>query len=91
MSAMLTADWFLLGSDTYYRKFEIYSMKWQNEVNMDNVVAIGAQFGGPIAVIRDKKKFVKVATSGKPVIAIYSGSGKQISSLIVSIWRLTKV
>lgn len=59
-------------------------MEWQNDVNMHNVIAVGAQFGGPIALIRDKKKFIKVQSSGKPVIAIYSGSGKQLSSLVVS-------
>lgn len=58
-------------------------MEWHNEVNMENIIAKGAQFGGPIAVIRDKKKFIKISGSGKPVIAIYSGSGKQLSSLVV--------
>ncbi|PSN30635.1 Vacuolar protein sorting-associated protein 16 [Blattella germanica] len=84
MSAMLTADWCPLGRETYFRKFEIYTMGWQNEVNMENVsVAVGA-FGGPIALIRDRKKFVKVQGIGKPIISIYSASGKNISSIVWS-------
>lgn len=59
-------------------------MKWHQDVNMDNVIASGASYGGPIAVIRDSKKFVKVQGAGKPVITIYSGSGQKISSLVVS-------
>ncbi|KAJ9598585.1 hypothetical protein L9F63_010714 [Diploptera punctata] len=84
MSAMLIADWCPLGNDTYFRKFEIYSMAWQNEINMENLsVAVGA-YGGPVALIRDRKKFVKVQGIGKPIISIYSASGNNISSIIWS-------
>lgn len=84
MSAMLTADWCPLGRDTYFRKFEIYSMAWQNEINMENVSVAAAQYGGPIALIRDRKKIVKVQGIGKPIISIYSASGKNISSTVWS-------
>ena len=47
-------------------------MDWQNEINMENLsVAVGS-YGGPIALIRDRKKFVKVQGIGKPIISIYS-------------------
>lgn len=59
-------------------------MKWHQDVNMDNVIVSGSSYGGPIAIIRDSKKFVKVQGAGKPVIVIYSGSGKQLSSLVVN-------
>nr|CAD7587886.1 unnamed protein product [Timema genevievae] len=82
MSAMLTADWCPLGKDTYFRKFEIYAMAWQNEINLDNVVLAAASYGGPIAVVRDRKRFIKVQTTGKPVISIYTASGRQMSSIV---------
>ncbi|CAG9864088.1 unnamed protein product [Phyllotreta striolata] len=79
-AAMLTAEWFLLGLDSYYRKFEIYSMAWQNEINIENYALSCASFGGPIAIRRDDQKIIKVQGSGQPIIMIYSGSGKLIAS-----------
>lgn len=79
-AAMWTAEWFLLGRDAYYRKFEIYSMAWQHEVNVEHYIATSASYGGPIAIRRDDQKFIKVQSSGQPIITVYSGSGKQISS-----------
>nr|CAD7262013.1 unnamed protein product [Timema shepardi] len=76
------ADWCPLGKDTYFRKFEIYSMAWQNEINLDNVVLAAASYGGPVAVVRDRKRFIKVQTTGKPVISIYTASGRQMSSIV---------
>nr|CAD7406570.1 unnamed protein product [Timema poppensis] len=64
------------------QKFEIYSMAWQNEINLDNVVLAAASYGGPIAVVRDRKRFIKVQTTGKPVISIYTASGRQMSSIV---------
>ncbi|KAJ4427721.1 hypothetical protein ANN_25373 [Periplaneta americana] len=66
------------------RKFEIYSMGWQNEINIENVSVAVAPYGGPIALIRDRKKFVKVQGIGKPIVSIYSASGKNISSIVWS-------
>lgn len=65
------------------RKFEIYSMAWRDEVNLDNLVAAAAQYGGPIAVRRDDKKIVKVQGSGQPIISLFSSSGIQIASIKV--------
>ncbi|CAH1261291.1 unnamed protein product [Diabrotica balteata] len=79
-AAILTAEWFHLGLDAYYRKFDVYSMAWQQEVNLDNYVASSASYGGPIAIRRDDQKFLKVQGSGQPIISIFSGSGKQIAS-----------
>nr|CAD7393632.1 unnamed protein product [Timema cristinae] len=57
-------------------------MAWQNEINLDNVVLAAASYGGPIAVVRDRKRFIKVQTTGKPVISIYTASGRQMSSIV---------
>lgn len=69
-----------------YRKFEIYNMSWNSDVSLNTVTLTCASFGGPIAVMRDRSKIVKVQGSGKPVIAIYTSSGKLISSLVVSFY-----
>jgi hypothetical protein len=79
-AAMLTADWFLLGRDLYFRKFEIYTMGWHQDINLENFIATSAPYGGPIAIRRDEQKFIKVQGPGQPIISIFSGSGKQITS-----------
>ncbi|XP_048512679.1 vacuolar protein sorting-associated protein 16 homolog isoform X2 [Athalia rosae] len=80
MSVMLTADWFPLGREVYFRKFELYPISFQQEVHTHNFV-VAAPYGGPIAVTRNPNKLVKVQGTGKPVVSIYSASGKQIASL----------
>jgi hypothetical protein len=82
-AAMLTADWFLLGRDLYFRKFEIYTMGWHQDINLENFIATSAPYGGPIAIRRDEQKFIKVQGPGQPIISIFSGSGKQITSFKV--------
>ncbi|XP_019868219.1 vacuolar protein sorting-associated protein 16 homolog [Aethina tumida] len=79
-AAILTADWFLLGRDLYFRKFEIYSMAWQQDINLENFIAACAPYGGPIAIRRDEAKVVRVHGTGQPIIYIFSGYGKQITS-----------
>lgn len=60
-------------------------MAWHQEINLENFIAASASYGGPIALRRDDKKFVKVQGTGQPIISIYSGSGKQIASFKVLI------
>ncbi|XP_060525392.1 vacuolar protein sorting-associated protein 16 homolog isoform X2 [Cylas formicarius] len=80
-AAMITADWFLLGRDLYYRKFEIYSMEWPQEIKLENFIVSSAPYGGPMAIRRDDQKFVKIQGGvGQPVIYIFSASGKTITS-----------
>ncbi|XP_048477907.1 vacuolar protein sorting-associated protein 16 homolog [Plutella xylostella] len=80
MSALLTADWFQL--DSYYRKFDQYTMNWAMDEGLDNMIVTGAPYGGPIAVIRDRKQFVRVVTQSKPVITIYNCVGNIISKIL---------
>ncbi|KAI8421023.1 hypothetical protein MSG28_008153 [Choristoneura fumiferana] len=80
MSALLTADWFQL--DSYYRKFDIYNMSWAMDEGLDNMIVTGAPYGGPIAVVRDRKQFVRIATTTKPVITIYNCAGNVISKIL---------
>lgn len=58
-------------------------MGWHSDVVMDYVVVEAASYGGPVAVRRDENKLVKVRGTGALVIAIYSGSGKQLASIKV--------
>lgn len=80
MSALLTADWFQL--DSYYRKFDLYSMRWSMDEGLDNMIVSGAPYGGPIAVVRDRKQLVRVMGSAKPVITIYNCVGNVISKIL---------
>ncbi|XP_063827549.1 vacuolar protein sorting-associated protein 16 homolog [Ostrinia nubilalis] len=80
MSALLTADWFQL--DSYYRKFDLYTMNWTMDEGLENMLVSGAQYGGPIATVRDRKLLVRVVTSAKPVITIYNCVGNVISKIL---------
>ena len=69
----------------FFRKFEIYSMEkeWVDHSNLQELRVAVASCGGPIAVVRDDRKFTAVPTSGKPIIFIFSPSGELISSFKV--------
>ncbi|XP_077989106.1 vacuolar protein sorting-associated protein 16 homolog [Glandiceps talaboti] len=74
--AHVTADWNPLG-EVFYRKTELYSMSWQ-DVDLSMYKVAAASYGGPIALIRDDTKIVR-ASSSKPIIYIFSSSGREIS------------
>ncbi|XP_011644142.1 vacuolar protein sorting-associated protein 16 homolog [Pogonomyrmex barbatus] len=80
MSAMLTADWFPLGRDVYFRKFELYPLSFQHEISSNNLL-VAAPYGGSIAVTRNPKKLVKVQGASKPLILLYTSSGKLTAKL----------
>ncbi|XP_072929304.1 vacuolar protein sorting-associated protein 16 homolog [Epargyreus clarus] len=77
MSALLTADWFLL--ESYYRKIDLYTMLWSMHEGLGSMMVSGAAYGGPIAVVRDKKY---VTNTAKPVITIYNCVGNVISKIL---------
>lgn len=58
-------------------------MGWPTEINLDTLSLTSSNFGGPLAVVRDRNKVIKIQGVGKPVISIYSSSGSFISSIIV--------
>lgn len=60
-------------------------MAWQDEIKIENVIASAAPYGGPVAIRRDNKKFVKVQGSSQPIIFIFSSAGRQLASLKVFI------
>ncbi|XP_033327025.1 vacuolar protein sorting 16 [Megalopta genalis] len=80
MLAMLTADWFPLGRDVYFRKFELYPLSFHNEVWNTNLV-VAAPYGGSIAITGNPKKFAKVHGSNKTVIYLFTSAGKLTAKL----------
>uniref|UniRef100_A0A336MYR0 Vacuolar protein sorting-associated protein 16 homolog n=1 Tax=Culicoides sonorensis TaxID=179676 RepID=A0A336MYR0_CULSO len=75
-----TGDWFTLGHGNHFRKVELYQVDWPG-VDLRQMFVAAAPYGGPIAVVRDWKQFVKVATSGKPVLKIFTCSGNLLSTI----------
>lgn len=67
-----------------YRKYELYSMEWPPETELEQMTVSAAPYGGPMAIVRDVKQFVKVAGStAKPVIRIFTASGHLLSTISV--------
>ncbi|GAV88113.1 Vps16_C domain-containing protein/Vps16_N domain-containing protein [Cephalotus follicularis] len=79
----VAAEWQLL-YNRYYRKPEIYQMKWKHIDLSRNKVAC-APFGGPIAVIRDDSKIVQLyGESALRKLRIFSSSGVLLSE---TVWK----
>lgn len=68
----------------YCRKFELYPISFQHEISSNNWV-VAAPYGGSIAVTRNPKKLVKVQGASKPLILLYTSSGKLTAKLQVRI------
>ncbi|OAD74766.1 hypothetical protein PHYBLDRAFT_124139 [Phycomyces blakesleeanus NRRL 1555(-)] len=77
-----TSDWILL-HDRFYRKQEIYSLSWK-QTDLSKFMIASAQFGGPIAMIRDDKKVLLLQKQQpiKPTIYIYSSAGILIEQIL---------
>ncbi|PPS07180.1 hypothetical protein GOBAR_AA13467 [Gossypium barbadense] len=79
----VAAEWQLL-YNRYYRKPELYPLRWKNIDLSRNKVAC-APFGGPIAVIRDDSKIVQLySESALRKLRIFSSSGVLISD---TVWK----
>ena len=63
-------------------------MAWADQINLSELKVAVAPAGGPIAVMRDDKKFTPVQSSGKPNIFLFSPSGELKNSIKVSIHTL---
>ncbi|CAH3169769.1 unnamed protein product, partial [Porites evermanni] len=65
------------------RKVELYSMEWQDAVDLSRFIVSAAPFGGPIALIRDDKHFARVQGSAinKPIIHIFSSAGRELATV----------
>lgn len=79
----MQSDWHNLG-DVLYRKWHVYDMGWTHEnVQIDNFHVCGAQFGGPLAMIRDDRK-ASGSTSNEDMkgkLYIYTSSGCRVAAV----------
>ncbi|XP_063627776.1 vacuolar protein sorting-associated protein 16 homolog [Cydia splendana] len=57
-------------------------MNWSMDEGLDNMIISGALYRVPIAVVRDRKQFGRIATTAKPVITIYNCVGNVISKIL---------
>ncbi|KAJ6953935.1 protein VACUOLELESS1-like [Populus alba x Populus x berolinensis] len=79
----VAAEWQLL-EDRYYRKPELYPMRWKHIDLSRNKVAC-APFGGPIALIRDDSKIVQLyAESALRKLRIFNSAGVLLSE---TVWK----
>lgn len=66
---------------------ELYQVDWPG-LDLGQMFVAAAPYGGPLAVVRDWKQFVKATTSGKPVIKIFTCSGNLLATINVSVGYL---
>ncbi|KAH7651892.1 Vacuolar protein sorting-associated protein 16 [Dioscorea alata] len=77
----VAAEWELL-YNRYYRKPEIYSMRW-GRMDLSRHRVACAPFGGPVAAIRDDSKIVQLlAESARRKLLIFSSSGQPLASYL---------
>ncbi|KAK0388462.1 hypothetical protein NLU13_4706 [Sarocladium strictum] len=76
------ADWEAIG-EKWFRKTQTYTAVFDPDLDLDNYVLVGAPFAGAVALWRDDSKLheSRPGQSTKPVIDIYSLSGKKIRSI----------
>ncbi|KAL2201113.1 Vps16, N-terminal region-domain-containing protein [Corynascus similis CBS 632.67] len=72
-----TAGWEQLG-EKFYRKIQLYTQVFDQDLDLDNYLVAGAPYGGAIALYRDEDKLIafQPTRSSKPSIDIYSCAGK---------------
>ncbi|RYP47332.1 hypothetical protein DL768_006583 [Monosporascus sp. mg162] len=77
-----TAGWEKVG-DRFYRKTQLYTAIFDQDLDLDNYIVTGAPYGGAIAIYRDETKIVsyRASQSSKPSVDIYSCAGKLLKSI----------
>ncbi|OTB07118.1 hypothetical protein M426DRAFT_318147 [Hypoxylon sp. CI-4A] len=77
-----TAGWERVG-DRFYRKTQLYTEIFDQDLDLDNYIVAGAPYGGAVAICRDDTKIISYqpSKSSKPSIDIYSCAGKLLKSI----------
>ncbi|KAI1180067.1 vacuolar protein sorting-associated protein [Nemania sp. FL0916] len=77
-----TAGWEKVG-DRFYRKTQLYTAVFDQDLDLDNYIVAGAPYGGAIAICRDETRIIayRPGQSVKPSIDIYSCAGKPLKSI----------
>ncbi len=69
------------------RRFEVEDLLWENQLNLEDYKLYAAFYGGPIALLRDNKRIVRVTSgpgaSQKPFIYLFTPAGREIGSIKV--------
>lgn len=59
-------------------------MEWAADTELYQMTVVAAPYGGPMAIVRDSKEFIKVGGSSvKPIIRIFTASGHLLASINV--------
>ncbi|KAH6680381.1 vacuolar protein-like protein sorting vps16 [Halenospora varia] len=74
-----TADWEKVG-DKYYRKIQLYTAVFDQDLELENYIVTGCSYGGAIALYRDESKLhsFRGTQASKSSIDLYSCAGKLI-------------
>ncbi|KAI1082357.1 vacuolar protein sorting-associated protein 16 [Whalleya microplaca] len=77
-----TAGWERVG-DRFYRKTQLYTAIFDQDLDLDNYIVAGAPYGGAVALHHDETKIVsfRPTKTSKPSIDIYSCAGKLLKSI----------
>ncbi|KAK5631733.1 hypothetical protein RRF57_007447 [Xylaria bambusicola] len=77
-----TAGWERVG-DRFYRKTQLYTAVFGQDLDLDHYIVAGAPYGGAVAICRDETRIVtyRPNQSAKPSIDIYSCAGKLLKSI----------
>ncbi|KXJ94396.1 vacuolar protein sorting-associated protein [Microdochium bolleyi] len=77
-----TEGWERVG-DRFYRKTQLYTAVFDQDLDLNNHIVAGAPYGGAVAIYRDETKIVsyRAAKASKGGIDIYSCSGKLLKSI----------
>ncbi|KAK9823042.1 hypothetical protein WJX81_002597 [Elliptochloris bilobata] len=74
-------DWDECG-DKFYAKHQLFSMQWL-DINLEHMRVACAQYGGPIALVRDDRKIVLVTGGAtKPVVTTYTAAGVRLGAFV---------
>ncbi|KAF7494651.1 Vacuolar protein sorting-associated protein 16 -like protein [Sarcoptes scabiei] len=78
--SLFTSNWNYLG-ETIFKKFEICSMLWGGEIDLNEFHISSANYGGPIALV---KKIHSQVKSHQQNVRIYSAFGELLSEFSIS-------
>ncbi|KAI9846978.1 MAG: hypothetical protein M1837_003334 [Sclerophora amabilis] len=74
-----TAEWDKVG-DRFYRRIPLYTSVFDQDLELENYVVVGAPYGGALALIRNEEKLhsYRGTKAAKSSIDLYSCAGKLI-------------
>eukprot|EP01038_Epipyxis_sp_PR26KG_P015328 gene15328-20658_t len=79
----MNADWYPLGIGINFRKWNIYDMDWDSQIQLEKFTVCGAPFGGPVGIIADSKRYDygDLSQELKNKLMIFTSSGAKLSEV----------